>query len=104
MTPDGLAARGRVLYGKRWQSALARDLKVSDRTVRRWVRGDSPIPEHAQRDLLLALQERYAALREALSDMNRRAAPHKLHGLMRGSVVVSPGTDLTEPAVCDGDG
>ena len=33
------------LYGpKRWQTALARELQVNDRTVRRWVSGQSPVP------------------------------------------------------------
>jgi len=36
---------GEVIYGERWQSALARDLGISDRTVRHWIRGvNSPRP------------------------------------------------------------
>jgi transposase-like protein len=37
MTPELLKRAGEALYGPRWQSALARDLGVSDRTIRRWV-------------------------------------------------------------------
>ncbi|MGH6946936.1 MAG: hypothetical protein ACREDZ_06375 [Kiloniellales bacterium] len=34
------------LYGeRRWQAALARELQVNDRTVRRWASGASPVPE-----------------------------------------------------------
>ena len=40
--PNHLAAAGRALYGQLWQSALARDLGVNDRTMRRWVAGHEP--------------------------------------------------------------
>ena len=33
------------LYGESgWQSALARDLEIDSRSVRRWVAGDIPVP------------------------------------------------------------
>jgi hypothetical protein len=35
---------GKALYGERWQTSLANDLQVADRTMRRWVSGASPIP------------------------------------------------------------
>ena len=44
MTLEDLARRGRALYGERWQTSLAQDLGVTDRTMRRWVAGHSPIP------------------------------------------------------------
>ena len=31
-----------ALYGERWQSALAQDLGVEARSVRRWMAGDHP--------------------------------------------------------------
>lgn len=34
---DLLIECGRALYGPLWQSALSRDLGVSDRTMRRWL-------------------------------------------------------------------
>ena len=39
-----LIEAGQALYGERWQTDLANDLQVADRTVRRWVSGVSPIP------------------------------------------------------------
>jgi predicted transcriptional regulator len=39
---DRLAAAGRALYGKLWQSELARDLGKTDRTIRRWASGQEP--------------------------------------------------------------
>lgn len=57
-----LVESGEALYGPLWQSALARDLDVSDRTVRRWVAGTSPVPAGLYIDLLRLTQERTATL------------------------------------------
>lgn len=63
---------GEALYGQQWQSALARDLGVADRTVRRWVAGTSEIPAGLYLDLLRLTQERAAAL-DALAPRLRKA-------------------------------
>lgn len=63
---------GEALYGPRWQSELARDLGVADRTVRRWVAGTSEVPAGLHVDLLRLTQERAAAL-DALADRLRKA-------------------------------
>jgi hypothetical protein len=41
---DLLEHVGKALDGDRWQTQLAKALRVSDRTVRRWVLFESPIP------------------------------------------------------------
>jgi hypothetical protein len=43
---------GEALYSAQWQSALARDLGVADRTVRRCVAGTSEAPPGLYVDLL----------------------------------------------------
>ena len=35
---------GNELYGSCWQVRLAKRLDVTDRTIRRWVAGDTPVP------------------------------------------------------------
>jgi hypothetical protein len=45
MSPDELRKIGEGLYGKRWQTALARTLPVSSRSVRYWLSGKHPIRE-----------------------------------------------------------
>lgn len=65
---------GEALYGPRWQSELARELAVADRTVRRWVAGTSDVPAGLYLDLLRLTQERAAAL-DALAQRLREAAP-----------------------------
>ena len=62
-----LAECGEALYGPQWQSALARDLGVSDRTMRRWAAGTTDVPAGLYLDLLRLTQERAAAL-DALAD------------------------------------
>ena len=50
-TPDQLAATGRALYGERWQTTLALDLQVADRTFRRWIAGEQAIPGNIENEL-----------------------------------------------------
>lgn len=57
-----LIACGQALYGQQWQSALARDLGVSDRTMRRWVAGDQDVPAGLHADLMRLCLERAALL------------------------------------------
>ena len=42
MTPETIAAVGRCLHGRDWQSALARDLGRSPRSARRWATDGIP--------------------------------------------------------------
>lgn len=53
-----LIEAGEALYGDRWQTAIARDLEVSDRTVRNWTAQKFPIPEGVQRDILALMSAR----------------------------------------------
>lgn len=51
-----LEAIGYALYGKGWMTTMAVHLKISDRTIRRWVVGETPVPPwvwHRLRDLLV---------------------------------------------------
>jgi len=57
-----LREAGEALYGPRWQSDLARDLKVSDRTVRRWDAGSNEIPPGVWPELRALLRARGLAL------------------------------------------
>lgn len=66
---------GEALYGSRWQSEMARDLKVSDRTVRRWVDGSSDVPDGVYLELLGLCNERAAELDDLIAILPRAAAP-----------------------------
>lgn len=57
-----LVESGEALYGPRWQCELARELGVSDRTMRRWVADTSAVPAGLYTDLLRLTQERAAVL------------------------------------------
>jgi len=62
MSPALLRQAGEALYGPRWQSDLARDLRVSDRTVRRWDAGQNEIPPGVWVELRTLLTTRGVAL------------------------------------------
>lgn len=68
-----LAECGVALYGPRWQSDLARDLGVSDRTMRRWVAGTHDVPQGLYTDLLRLTQERARVLDELTERLRERA-------------------------------
>lgn len=55
---DLLIETGQALYGPQWQTALARDLGVSGRTMRRWVAGQFPVPVGVRAELVTLLKER----------------------------------------------
>lgn len=67
-----LVAAGEALYGPRWQSDLARDLGVSDRTMRRWVAGANATPPGLVDDLRRLVQERRVTLAELEQALGRR--------------------------------
>lgn len=62
MTPALLRECGKALYGQQWQSALARDLQVADRTVRRWAAGEFGMPPGLCVELRQLLNQRRAEL------------------------------------------
>lgn len=62
VTPSLLAQVGQALYGPQWQSALARDLGVSDRTMRRWAAASADVPARIGAELLVLVQQRGDAL------------------------------------------
>ncbi len=74
MNNNLLQSAGEALYGPRWQSDLARDLGVSDRTVRRWVAGDDP-PPGVYIDLLRLVVERQVELDDVAEALKWAGAP-----------------------------
>lgn len=76
---EALCEVGAALYGERWQSPLARDLGVSDRTMRRWVNGAwdkvVTLPEGLPRELAKLVELRIhstEALRKRVVRLQRR--------------------------------
>jgi hypothetical protein len=61
---------GQAMYGERWQSALARDLGVCDRTVRRWAAGSYDMPGIHTTQLLRLMRERAEVLRRLVEALD----------------------------------
>jgi DNA-binding XRE family transcriptional regulator len=59
---ETLIKTGEALYGPHWQRELARALGVNERTMRRWVAGETNPPTNINSELLLLLQERHASI------------------------------------------
>lgn len=60
---------GQALHGPLWQSALARSLGVSDRTLRFWVAGTRNPPPDLLTRLALELAHRHNELNAALIEV-----------------------------------
>jgi hypothetical protein len=76
--PGDLARLGCFLYGRRWQTALARAIPVDPRLVRRWFKGDRPVSPRCalivvelacerHRGRIAALEARYQAMAASLA-------------------------------------
>lgn len=63
-----------ALFGPHWQTELARSAGVTDRTVRRWVAGTSPVPAGLYAELADAAAARAQVLTD-LADKLREKAP-----------------------------
>jgi hypothetical protein len=67
-----LCEAGQALYGERWQTDLANDLQVADRTVRRWVSGASPIPSGLWSEINDILRKHS----DSIAEVRRKIAAH----------------------------
>lgn len=67
MRRDLLVRTGEALYGAQWQSPLARDLGVSDRTMRRWAADGAP--ERIAPELLALVTARGEALASVAAEL-----------------------------------
>lgn len=66
MTRQSLATVTSLLYGERWQRPLSRSLSVNDRLVRRWARGERPIPSWVEPTLISLLQQRLESIHDEI--------------------------------------
>lgn len=69
MSPDLLRRIGEALYGERWQSALAAELGIADRSLRYWLAGRSPIPPTIKEELRGLLQANHGEIGELLREI-----------------------------------
>lgn len=70
--PDLLKLVGEILYGERWQTPLARDLGVTDRTVRNWCAEKHDCPHDLAERLLPILLERSERVLAVITTIERK--------------------------------
>ncbi|MCW6507071.1 hypothetical protein [Lichenifustis flavocetrariae] len=68
---------GTALYGKQWQTDLAKSLKVSDRRLRRWHANEFEIPPGVIKDLLTVAQDRRAECSAAVALVRKHIEDNK---------------------------
>lgn len=68
---DILTQAGQALYGERWQTPLSHDLHTSDRTVRRWVSGQTDVPWGVMAEIRGLLLARGVEIQKLITDMEK---------------------------------
>lgn len=66
-----LVAIGEALYGQSWKTELAADLKVDDRSLRRWIQ-TGEVPLGVWRDLIALLADRREVIDSLLTAVRDR--------------------------------
>lgn len=64
-----LQAAGEALYGDRWQSDLAREIHVTDRTMRRWIADPHTISAGVWTDIMMLLDVRSGEIEQTAYDV-----------------------------------
>lgn len=64
---DLLRAICPIIYGAQWQTAFANARGITDRTVRRWASGQSPVPAGVWGELLEDLLQHQIQTTEAMA-------------------------------------
>jgi hypothetical protein len=75
MTADLLRLTGEALYGPQWQSALARDLRCSIRTMQRYAAGTREPPPSMWQELREMVIERKSVLADMVPHLGVAATP-----------------------------
>ncbi|HEX9472484.1 MAG TPA: helix-turn-helix transcriptional regulator [Bradyrhizobium sp.] len=73
-TPTLLEIAGLALFGPQWQSELARQLDVNDRTLRRWFAGTVEPSPGVWQDIRKLLERKQVACAKALEKVRARCA------------------------------
>jgi plasmid maintenance system antidote protein VapI len=61
-------AAGEAAFGSQWQTEISRSLDVADRTVRRWISGNSKIPDGVALEINSLLKERIKMIEAVIQD------------------------------------
>lgn len=79
MTPANLLLRsvGEALYGPRWQAELARDLRMSDRHMRRLAAGTADLTPSMAEELIGLCEERASYLNKINNALSAYIAEHR---------------------------
>ena len=66
---EALSHVGEALYGKQWQSDIARELQVDARRIRQWIKEDRPVPKGIRDDLIELLEKRHSLILQTLESL-----------------------------------
>ncbi len=80
MHQDILRNVGEFFYGEEWQAPLARDLRVNERSLRRWLAGTENVPKGVWKDLGAKLEVYQRSFGMLVAAVNHAAELVEVHG------------------------
>jgi len=86
---------GQFLFGEQWQSPLARDVGVGERSMRRWAAGTDPIPRGVWSDVGLRLESVQGDLEYLISEVRQASGLIEVHSFR---VYDSRAGDMVRPS------
>lgn len=73
MTPAQLEYIGKLLYGQFWYTPMGAELDLNERTIRRWLKGESSIPAGVVNDLIGIARKRADVVRADMEARTKKA-------------------------------
>jgi hypothetical protein len=75
MTPARLIFIGETIYGPAWHASLSRDLSVAERTMRRWINGEKPLPPKIGNELMTICLAQVKRLSILIHELQQQEKP-----------------------------
>lgn len=69
--PHILERAGRLLFGRDWRAAFEDKFQLSNRALRRMLKGEQPVPEGLLQDCEIAVRDHAGSCDELLEEMGR---------------------------------
>jgi len=88
---------GSFFYGEQWQAPLARDIRVNERSVRRWVSGEEEIPRGVWRDLGALLGIFHRTLGDFIAEVRRAACSAEEVASSQSALQASTSSAVAKP-------
>lgn len=97
-----LEKAGVLLHGTDYKTPLARDLKVTERTVRRWIKGEQNTPE-LQAELINLLTSKKLDIESTIKELSMNTTTYILFNTVKKGYLESANSDYYKSSIINGE-